>query len=73
MAYNRLTTRQTALLNFIRGFISKNHYPPTYEEIRRGIGWSSKSLVSYHLDKLEAAGLLWRGSSTRTIILTATD
>jgi hypothetical protein len=45
--------RRMALLRFIVWFINRNHYPPTIEEMRAGMRWSSKSLVAYHLDGLE--------------------
>jgi repressor LexA len=65
-----LTARQSALLEFIRGFVAKNNYPPTYEEIRVGLGWSSKSLVDYHLGMLERNGSIAREAyQPRTIVL----
>lgn len=67
----RITEKQIALLNFIRGFVAKNTYPPTYEEIRSGMDWSTKSLVDYHLSVLERKGYLCREAyQPRTIVLT---
>jgi repressor LexA len=69
-----LTTKQTALLNYIRDYFERNHYAPTYEEIRVGLGWSTKSLVDYHLKALEKAGCIEREfASPRTIVLTETN
>ena len=68
---NRLTEKQIALLDFIRRFVAKNTYPPTYEEIRVGMDWSTKSLVDYHLSVLERKGYLCREAyQPRTIVLT---
>jgi repressor LexA len=58
------TLRQQAMLDFIETFIAHNHYPPTYEEIRRGLGLSTKSLVNHHLSALEEAGYIERDRST---------
>lgn len=52
--------RREMLLRFIDGFIAREHYPPTIEEMRRGLGWSTKSLVVFHLEALEAEGLIER-------------
>ncbi len=58
------TVRQQAILGFIETFIADNCYPPTYEEIRQGLGLSTKSLVNHHLAALEEAGLIERDRST---------
>lgn len=55
-----LTTKQQTMLSFIERFMTERHYPPTYEEIRVGLGLSTKSLVDYHLNALEAAGRIQR-------------
>ena len=66
-----MTERRQQVLNFIRQFIAENHYAPTYEEIRIGLGMSTKSLVDYHLNHLEAAGYITRRpASPRCIVLT---
>ena len=59
-----LTTKQQAILNFIEDFMARHHYPPTYEEIRCGLGLSTKSLVDYHLTALEEAGFISRDRAT---------
>jgi len=66
----RLTLRQQTILNFIREFIAREKYPPSYEEIRAGLGLSTKSLVDYHLGILERKNLITREPGlTRTIAL----
>ena len=59
-----LTTKQEAILSYIEEFVTTHHYPPTYEEIRSGLGLSTKSLVDYHLTALEEAGFIRRERST---------
>lgn len=69
-----LTPRQQAMLDFIRQFIAKHHYAPTYEEIRVGMNLSTKSLVDYHLTKIEAAGYIGlEPHKARAIYLLAQD
>jgi repressor LexA len=55
-----LSERQTEVYGFIKGFINEHGYPPTHEEIRQGLGMSTKSLVSHHLKSLERKGLIER-------------
>jgi repressor LexA len=65
-----ISEKQEEMLAFIQNFVGQNHYPPTYEEIRTGLGISTKSLVNYHLEALEAAQLLTRApNSPRSIRL----
>jgi repressor LexA len=47
-----MTQPQQRLVDFIATFTADNHYPPTIEEIRSGLGWSTKSLVAYHIGAL---------------------
>lgn len=45
-------------------------YAPTYRELMRLAGISSTSGVGYHVDRLVAAGVLWRpGGQARTLVL----
>ena len=60
----RISDKQNEMLAFIEDFMEENGYPPTLEEIRVGLGISSKSLVNYHLDVLEKAGHLSRSPNT---------
>lgn len=39
------TRRQSELLSFAAAFIAKNGYPPTFDEMRLGLGYASKSGV----------------------------
>jgi repressor LexA len=57
-----LTDRQARILEYIKGFLAENGYPPTIREIGQALGISSTSVVNYNLNKLEKAGLLGRDS-----------
>ena len=59
-----ISEKQETILAFIETFTAENKYPPTYEEIRAGLGISSKSLVNYHLEALENAQLISRVPNT---------
>jgi repressor LexA len=48
------------VLQFIRGYLATEGYPPTYHEIADGCGFKSTSNVSYYLKKLEQAGRITR-------------
>jgi len=66
-----MTAKEQALYDFIRRWLGDRHYPPTYEEMRQGVHWSSKSLVDYHLTGLENKGYLTRTRATaRAVMLT---
>ena len=56
----KISDKQREMLAFIEDFVGENKYPPTLEEIRNGLNFSSKSLVNYHLAALESAALLCR-------------
>jgi repressor LexA len=57
---SEISSKQQAILRFIRRQVQTQGRPPTYEEIRRACKLSTKSLVAYHLRALEAAGLIKR-------------
>lgn len=48
------------ILEFIRGFIEERGHAPTYGEIQRALGISSKSVVDHHLKVLEREGAIRR-------------
>jgi repressor LexA len=51
--------KQEQILSFIVAFMQANHgHAPTYREIQSGLKISSTSVVKYHIDKLEEAGLI---------------
>lgn len=56
-----LTRRQKDLLDFLAGFIEKNGYSPSYEEIASGMDLTSLATVHKHIHSLETKGYLKRG------------
>jgi repressor LexA len=57
----RTSTARESILSFIRTFRHDNGYSPTVREIARNCGIKSTSVVQYHLNHLEKAGLITRG------------
>lgn len=55
-----LTEYQNDTLNFIQRFIQNFGYAPSYEEMRIGLGYATKSAVAYHVNGLERAGYIRR-------------
>lgn len=55
-----LSLKQRKTLDFIRRYLSKNHYPPTIRDIVDGCGISSTSVVNYNLNILEKKGHIRR-------------
>lgn len=55
-----ITERQARIHRFVQVFQQKHGIPPSFEDIRRGLGLSSKDMVSRELKALEAAGLISR-------------
>jgi repressor LexA len=55
-----ITRRQRNVYDFISGFVQKNGYSPSFEEIGEGLGLSSLATVHKHISNLEKKGLLTR-------------
>jgi repressor LexA len=55
-----ITRRQRQVYDFISGFVQKNGYSPSYDEIREGMGLSSLATVHKHISNLEKKSLLTR-------------
>ena len=55
-----LTKRQRDLLLFIRGYVSKTGYPPSYDEMKDALGLASKSGVHRMVLALEERGYIDR-------------
>ncbi|MCC6703301.1 MAG: transcriptional repressor LexA [Thermomicrobiales bacterium] len=55
-----LSDRQTAILDFIDGFLNENDYPPTIRDIQNALGISSTSVVDYNLNVLEQRNYIRR-------------
>ena len=56
-----LTKRQKQVVDFIAGFVSRQGYSPSYEEIARGLGLASLATVHKHITALETKGYVKRG------------
>ncbi len=55
-----ITAKQQRFLDFIRRYTLDNNAPPTYEEIRAGLGLSSLGTVNWYVQTLARAGFLLR-------------
>src|SRR5271168_3380581 len=66
-----LTKRQKEVLNYLVGFINKNGYSPSFEEIARAMKLTSLATVHKHLSTLETKGFVRRGyNQSRSIEVT---
>ncbi|MHB8171096.1 MAG: transcriptional repressor LexA [Thermincolia bacterium] len=61
--YQDLSSRQMAILDFIKKEIRAKGYPPSVREIGEAVGLSSSSTVHGHLAQLEAKGYLRRDAT----------
>lgn len=65
-----LTRRQKEVLDFISGFVQRNGFSPSYEEIAEGLGLASLATVHKHIQALELKSYLKRGfNQSRSIEL----
>ena len=55
-----VTRRQKEVLDFLEGFVARNGYSPSFEEIARGLSLKSLATVHKHITNLERKGLLDR-------------
>jgi repressor LexA len=55
-----ITKRQRQVYDFISGFVQKNGYSPSFEEIGEGMGLNSLATVHKHVSNLEKKNLLTR-------------
>src|SRR3989338_9752331 len=53
-----LTKKQTQVLNFIKGYMTKHGYAPSLDEIKRKFKLASVSTAHYYISKLKDAGFL---------------
>lgn len=67
---DKLTSRQSDILDTLKRYISKYGYPPTVREIGKEIGLSSPATIHFHLTKLEEKGYIKKNvSKNRTLEL----
>jgi repressor LexA len=55
-----ITRRQKEVLDFISGFVERNGYSPSFEEIARGLDLRSLATVHKHITNLQSKGMLAR-------------
>lgn len=60
----KLTIRQSYILQAIKKLIAKNGYPPTVREIGKEANLSSPATIHFHLKKLEEKGYIKKGDNT---------
>ncbi len=66
-----LTKRQKQVLDYLVGFLNKNKYSPSYEEIAHSLGLASLATVHKHIATLERKGFIRRGyNQSRSIEIT---
>jgi len=53
-----LTKKQKKVYDWIKRFIQEHGYAPSYDEIRKGLGFNSLSTVYEHLKRLEEKGYI---------------
>lgn len=70
---NPLTRRQKEILGYLRSFINKHEYAPSYREIADHFGFSSVATVAEHVESLKGKGYLDNEENmARSIQLTPT-
>jgi SOS-response transcriptional repressor LexA len=57
---NYFTPKEKELFMFIKNFIEKNHYAPSYKEMKKFKKTKSDSGINHLLDKLEAKNYILR-------------
>ncbi|MGZ9584162.1 transcriptional repressor LexA [Paenibacillus marinisediminis] len=57
---SKISSRQQAILDFIRTEVRLKGYPPSVREIGEAVGLASSSTVHGHLDRLEKKGFIRR-------------
>lgn len=54
----RISTKKNDVWQYVRSYVVKNGYGPSYREILEACGFKSKNSISQHLAQLKAAGLI---------------
>jgi repressor LexA len=57
---NKISSRQQAILDFIKNEVREKGYPPSVREIGEAVGLASSSTVHGHLERLEKKGMIRR-------------
>ena len=71
---SRTSNKADLILEFVNQFVQENGYAPSVREIGAAVGLRSTASVSYHLNQLQAKGLLLNpgGKGRKRSIVTAT-
>src|SRR5688500_1212387 len=65
-----LSDRQVAIIRFVEGYVQQHKHPPSIRDISRGVGISSTSNVTYHINRLIEQGYLSKQPGTsRTLVV----
>lgn len=64
----KLTKRQTDVLNYVKTFIVSHGYPPTVREIGKALDISSPATIHAHLNNLEKKGFIKKDSAKNRAI-----
>ena len=62
---NAVTKRQRDVLDFIQGFVQKNRFSPSFQEIADGLNLKSLATVHKHVSNLRRNGWLTEQHSTK--------
>ena len=70
---SRTSNKSQLILEFVNQFVQENGYAPSVREIGAAVGLSSTASVSYHVQQLQAKGLLLApgGKGRKRSIVTA--
>jgi SOS-response transcriptional repressor LexA len=69
-----LSDRQVAIIRFVEGYVQQHRHPPSIRDISRGVGISSTSNVTYHINRLIEQGYLSKQPGTsRTLVVLSSD
>ncbi len=69
----KLTNRQTDILQVIKKFIADHGYPPTVREIGKSLNLRSPATIHFHLKKLEEKGFIKKHDSKNRTLELLTD
>ncbi len=65
-----LTVKQRMVFNAIKEFIDKNSFPPTCNELKNMLGYSSPNSITDHLGFIEKKGYIRRTTKiARSIVV----
>ena len=64
----KLTRRQTDVLNYVKSYIVSHGYPPTVREIGKALDISSPATIHAHLENLEKKGFIKKENSKNRAI-----